>query len=165
MKVVNSALRHYEENVQINAATKDIFSFVDDHSLFSSHMSKSSWMMGGGRMNILMDNEKGQRVGSHIRLKGNVFGVNLFLDEVITRREPPIVKEWKTVGDIRLLIIGHYRMGFEIKPQNNSSMLKVFIDYDLPISLYTRWLGVLLGRIYAKWCIRQMITGVKEQFK
>jgi hypothetical protein len=52
----------------IPAPPEQVFAFVDDHSRFSSHMSQSSWMMGGGRMSIELDEAKGQAVGSHIRL-------------------------------------------------------------------------------------------------
>lgn len=39
---------------------------------------------GGGKMETWVDKGKGQKVGSHIKMSGKVFGINLFLDEVIT---------------------------------------------------------------------------------
>jgi hypothetical protein len=98
-------------------------------------------MMGGGRMDVQVDGGRGQVVGSHIRLSGKVFGIHLFLDEVVTEREPPHRKAWQTVGTLRLLVIGHYRIGLEINPQNGGSNLRVSIDYELPTPLSTRWLG------------------------
>ena len=56
--------------------------FIDDHSRLSSHMSQSSWMMGGGGMRIELDDQKGQAVGSHIRLVGTAFGLRLFLEKL-----------------------------------------------------------------------------------
>jgi hypothetical protein len=97
--------------VSIAATPEEVFAFIDDHSQFASHMSQSSWMMGGGRMLVDVDAARGQAVGSHIRLSGKVFGVRLFLDEVVTRRNPPTDKVWETVGIPRLLVIGSYRMG------------------------------------------------------
>ena len=158
-------LIHYEESSLISSSPEEIYSYTDDHANFSSHMNKSSWMTGGGKMKTEVDEGKGQKVGSHIRMKGKVFGINLFLDEVITIHNPPFKKEWQTVRDISLLVIGHYKLGFDIVPQNNSSLLKVYIDYSLPKSLRTRWLGILFGKMYAKWCVNQMIGGVKKQFK
>lgn len=150
-------MKHYEENALISAAPKAVFAYADDPKHFSAHMSQSSWMMGGGHMETQVD-------GTHIRLKGKVMGFNLWLDEVVTRYEPPQRKEWQTVGDINLLVIGHYKMGFEIKPDTKGSRIKIFIDYDLPKSYPTRWLGYLFGDFYARWCIKQMINGVKENF-
>jgi len=89
----------------------------------------------------------------------------LFLDEVITHHQPPYRKEWQTVGDLDIIVIGHYKLGFEIKPENSNSKLKVYIDYNLPNSFKTRLLGILFGRFYAKWCVNQMISGVGKHFK
>lgn len=116
-----SATRHYEESSLIPASVKQVFEYVDDHSRFSSHMSQSSWMMGGGRMHAQVDAGRGQVVGSHIRLSGKVLGINLFLDEVVTQHDPPYRKAWQTVGTLRLLVIGHYRIGLEINSRNGGS--------------------------------------------
>lgn len=156
--------KHYEDNTLVPASPEKVFSYADDHSNFSAHMSKSSWMMAGGKMDIQTDEGHGQKVGSHIRLKGDVLGINLFLDEVITQYDPPYRKQWQTVGNINLLVIGHYKMGLEIKPENGSSKFKVSIDYELPKSFKTRWLGFLFGGMYAKWCVSQMIKSVSEHF-
>jgi len=155
--------RHYENRILIEAPAEKVFAFVDDHTHLSSHMNKSSWMMGGGRMDTSIDDGNGQRVGSHIRMNGKAFGIKLFLDEVVTYREPPLVKIWETIGDLRLLIIGHYRMGIEVKPQYGNSLLRVYIDYDLPHP--NAWLGRLFGGGYAKWCVQQMIKSAGDHFR
>lgn len=151
---------HYENKAAINAAIEVVFAFIDDHSNFSSHMNKSSWMMGGGKMTTTVDAGKGQKVGSHIIMNGAAFGIKLFLDEVITQHNPPLTKTWKTVGNPRLVVIGHYQMGIEITPQEKSSLLRVFIDYDLPSK--HQWLGSLFGSLYAKWCVHQMLQSASN---
>ncbi|MEW6042982.1 MAG: SRPBCC family protein [Thermoproteota archaeon] len=165
MEIKEKYSRHYEESTVIRSDVKSVFAYADDFTNFSSHMNRSSWMMGGGSMNIHLDEGRGQKVGSHIRMNGKVFGINLFLDEVITSYEPPFHKEWQTVEGLNLIVIGHYKLGFEIELKNGNSKLRIYIEYDLPVSARSRWLGRLFGRIYAKWCIRQMINGVKEHFK
>lgn len=116
-------------------------------------------------METKVDAQKGQKVGAHIKMSGRVLGINLFLDEVITKYEPPTLKVWETVGDPKLLVIGPYQMGFEVEPQSETSRIKVFINYCLPMSAKTRWLGYLFGSMYAKWCVQQMLVTVKEHFK
>jgi hypothetical protein len=157
--------RHYEDAASIPASPKVIFDFVNDHSKLSVHMNKSSWIMGGGRMETELDEGKGQKVGSHIHMHGKILGINLSLDEIVTRYEPPSLKVWETVGDPKLLVIGPYQMGLQIEPREEASNLKVFIDYDLPMSAKTRWLGYLFGSMYAKWCVQQMLATAKEHFK
>ena len=105
---------------------------------------------------------QGRVVGSHIRLRGKVLGIHLFLDEVVTQHEPPYRKTWQTVGTAKLLVVGHYRMGLEITAETYGSRLRVFIDYELPTALSTRWFGYLFGGVYAKWCVRQMLQSARE---
>ena len=155
---------HRERSQFVAAMPSQVFAFVDDHSRLSAHMEKSSWMMGGGRMSIETDDAKGQAVGSHIRMGGRVFGLRILLDEVVIRRDPPHHKVWETVGVPKLLVVGPYRMGFDIRPSKGGSDVRVFIDYDLPSGLFTRWLGRLFGDWYAKWCVDQMLNGAVEAF-
>jgi hypothetical protein len=121
-------------------------------------------MMGGGRMEIGLDEGHGQRVGSRIRLAGRVFGIVLSVEEIVTERNPPYGKVWETTGSPRLLVIGHYRMGFELSPQGNGSMLRVFIDYALPEKAPARWLGRLFARYYARWCTQRMVNDAVKHF-
>jgi hypothetical protein len=155
-------MNHYEESVIIPVNPEEVFAYIDDHTKLSSHMNQSSLMMGGSRMETLIDEKHGQEVGSHIKMSGKVFGIELYLDEVITRREPPRLKIWETVGTPKLLVIGPYQMKVEINPQENSSLLSVSIDYELPKT--NTWLGKLFGGFYAKWCVRQMIDSPQKYF-
>lgn len=150
-------LKHYQEVVDVVASPKEIFDYVDNHLNFSSHMNKSSMMMGGGKMKTELDADQGKVVGSHIKMSGNVLGINLFLDEVITQHIPPYRKVWETVGTPNLLVIGTYELGFEIAKENDKSEFKVFINYNLPEDGLFKLLGFLFGGIYAKWCVHQMI--------
>ena len=159
---MNQITRHYEDSTFIPASPQKVFDYVDDHSRLSSHMSQSSWMMGGGRMETSVDAGRGQQVGSHIRLSGKAFGIPLFLDEVVIRHEPPHIKIWETVGTPKLFVVGPYRMEIEVSPQDGKSRLRVSIDYELPIA--NAWLGKLFGGYYAKWCVQQMIKGAQSYF-
>ena len=152
--------RHYEDSVLIPAGAEKVFAFIDAHTRLSSHMNKSSWMMGGGRMDTSTDAGRGQEIGSHIRMNGKVFWISLFLDEVVTHREPPRVKIWETVGIPKLLVIDHYRMKVEIEQKREGSSLRVSIDYNLPKT--NVWLGKLFGRYYAKWCVQEMIKDARS---
>lgn len=152
--------RQYEESAIIDASPEEVFAVVDDHAALSAHMAEPSLMMGGGRMETSVDEGGGQKVGSHIRMKGKAFGLSLFLDEVVTEYEPPYRKVWETVGDLRLLVIGHYRWSNIIELRGGRSLLRVSFEYDLPSS--NAWLGRLLGGMYAKWCVRQMITTARD---
>jgi hypothetical protein len=116
-------------------------------------------------METEIDEGRGQAVGSRIRLSGRVFGVELSVEEIVVERNPPRLKVWETTGVPKLLVIGHYRMGFELSPQGNGSMLRVFIEYALPEHAPACWLGRLFGRYYARWCTQQMVDDAVDHFK
>ncbi len=155
-------MQHYQETVSITATPEKVFAYINDHARFSSHMSKSSWMMGGGHMDVSIDSGQGRQVGSHIKLQGTAFGMQLYVDEVITAYEPPYLKSWETVGIPKLLIIGNYHMEIVIEAQNSKISLQVAIDYAP--SKQHPWLSALFSKSYAKWCVRQMIVGVQKHF-
>jgi carbon monoxide dehydrogenase subunit G len=156
--------RHEESSAVISAPRERVFAALDDHSRLSSHMSKSSWQMGGGKMETVVDAQQGKSVGSHIILRGRVFGVSLFVEEVVIAHDPPVRKTWETIGTPRLLVIGPYRMSFELEGSGTGTRLRVTIDYELPVRGVGRLLGRLFGRMYARWCTQQMVRDAARLF-
>ena len=154
--------RHEEHSAPINASAERVFELLDDQTRLTEHMSTRSWKLGWGRMDTVLDAQRGRSVGSHILLRGRVFGVRLDLDEVVTRREPPLTKTWETLGEPRLLVIGPYRMGFDLTPTGTNVRLRVVIDYELPTKGFSWLLGRLVGRSYAKWCTRRMVRDAQH---
>ena len=115
-------------------------------------------------MKTILDERRGQSVGSHIRVSGRVLGLELMLDEVVTAREPPTRKVWETVGIPKLLVIGPYRMGFELTARGSGSLLRVFIDYALPTPLLERLLSRMFSGYYAQWCTQSMVDDALRHF-
>lgn len=155
---------HEEFNGLIGASIQDAFDHLDDQTRLSAHMSKRSWKMGWGKMDVRLDAHGGRAVGSHIVLDGSVFGIRLHLDEVVTERDPPRRKRWRTVDTPRLLVIGQYEMGFDLSAEGAGTRARVVIDYELPTRGLPRILGLLFGRMYAKWCTRQMVGDAARTF-
>ena len=78
---------HFESNAIVRSPVNQAFAYIDDHTRLSSHMSESSWKMGGGQMEFVLDEGRGQKIGSQIRLVGRVFGIELSVD-VLKRKVP-----------------------------------------------------------------------------
>jgi hypothetical protein len=155
-------MRRRSTEVRLDAYVDEAFAFLDDFHKLSAHMEKPSGMMAGSKMTIESDAQGGRAVGSHVRMRGRMMGVTLELDEVVTERQPPLRKAWRTV-DANLLVIGAYRLGFELAPEESGSRLSVFIEYELP-SGAARWLGLLFSGFYADWCIRRMASDAVTHF-
>lgn len=150
--------------VSVAASAEALFDYLDDQARLGSHMQKPSMMMLGGRMSYAFDEAQGRAVGSVIRMEGRILGGTLSVEEVVIERQPPHRKVWQTRGRPKLLIIGAYRMGFEISTSGKSSRLLVFIDYDYPGSAAGRIVGAIFGPTYARWCINRMATDVIRTF-
>lgn len=93
-----------------------------------------------------------------------MLGLELSLDEVVIERTAPTRKVWETVGSPRLLVVGPYRMGFQITPRGIGSVLRVFIDYALPAPWPDRWLGRVSGSYDARWCTQSMVADAVREF-
>ncbi len=155
--------RHREASVQVTATPERLFAHLDDQTRLAAHMARPSMMMGGGRMTYDFDEGRGQAVGSHIRMGGRAFGLELFIDEVVAERVPPRRKVWRTVGEPRLIIIGGYEMGFEATPVAAGAALRVWIDYELARAGLGR-LVPALADAYALWCVERMAGDARRTF-
>jgi len=157
--------KHAEKSVLVEAPAAQVFAYLDDPRAMAAHMGESSMMMMGSRMAMEVDGRGGRDVGSEIRMSGNMMGIAISLEEVITVRRPPHEKVWETIGAPRLVVIAQYRMGFEVTPQGDASLLRVFIDYSLPAAPPASWLGRCFSGIYARWCTRRIAEDAAGHFR
>ena len=155
---------HEEFSATINASPDRVFDHLDDQTRLTEHMNRRSWKMAWGKMETQMDAGRGRAVGSHIVLTGRVLGMRLFLDEVVTVREPTLKKAWETVGEPRLLVVGPYSMSFHLEAAVSATRLRVAIDYDAPSKGISRVLGSIFGRSYAKGCVKRMVRDAETFF-
>lgn len=150
--------------VRVEATPQALFDFLDDPRRLGSHMDQPSWRTGWSRMSYELDARGGREVGSEIRMNGRVLGLSLGLSEVVTQRSPPGRKVWETRGAPRLVVIGPYTMGFEIRAATEGgSELRLFIRYELG-TLKPRILAERLGRWYAAWCVERMAHDARDHF-
>lgn len=154
---------HAETSASLSVSVQRAFDHLDDHTRVFEHMSRRSWRMAWGRMELQLDEQRGRAVGSRIRVVGRAFGLRLELEEVVTEYERPVRKVWETVGTPRLLVIGPYRMGFTLSPQagapgTDKIRLTVSIDYLFPERGLPWLLGQLLGHWYARWCTARIVA-------
>ncbi len=151
--------------VRIQASVEALFDYLDDHRRLAGHMSQPSMMMLGGRMSYQFDRSEGREIGGRIRMTGTFLGMKLRVEETIVERWPPTRKVWETTGRPLLLVIGPYRMGFEIEAAQEGSDLRVFINYDLPPTMAGRLIGSFLGPTYARWCVDRIASDAAIRFQ
>ncbi len=159
-----SYAHHDEFAVSVAASPATLFARLDDLERLAGHMEKPSMMMMGGRMFYEFDALKGRAVGSVIRMGGGFLGFKLGVEEVVTVRDPPRLKVWETRGAPKLIVVGAYRMGFEIANEGARAKLRVFIDYNHPQGFWGRLLATLLASSYARWCVARMAKDARDYF-
>lgn len=153
-----------ESHARLRAPIDRVFARLDAHAQLAEHMRRRSWRMGWGRMAVHLEAGAGGAIGSRIEIGGRIFGIRLRVVEEVIERVPPTRKVWETVGTPRLLVIGPYRMGFELGvrgPAVDDVSLSVFIDFSLPDRGLPWLLGRTLGRRYARWCTEQMAADAR----
>lgn len=150
--------------VEVPAPPASLFDHLDDQTRLGGHMEKPSMMMMGGRMTYQFDTAKGRAVGAVIKMGGSFLGLRLAVEEVVTVRAPPQLKIWETRGVPRILIMGAYRMGFEVTAVGDTSHLRIFIEYDHPKTTIGKILGALFAPLYARWCIKRMADDAARTF-
>lgn len=135
--------------VRVAATPDQVFAHLDDQKRLGSHMETRSTMMMGGRMRYRFDEMEGRDVGSVITMDGDVLGFRLYVEEIVTIREPPRLKVWETRGQPNTMIMGAYRMGFELTPSGDGSLLRVFIDWNHLKTVAGGLLSFLFSSFYA----------------
>ncbi len=150
--------------VEVAAPAEALFDCLDDQARLGAHMEKPSAMMVGGRMTYQFDQAQGRAVGAVIRMDGNILWLKLFVEEVVVEHNRPVRKTWETRGRPNLLVIGAYRMGFEIEPAGSRQRLRVYINYDHPASRVGRVLAWLFAGAYARWCVTRMTDEALRRF-
>lgn len=156
---------HRELSASLAASPEAVFPLLDDPVRLAAHMGQRSAMLAGGKMRTETDERLGQEVGSVIRMSGRILGMSIWLEEAVVERVSPQRKTWETLGEPQLLVIGRYRMGFDLAQRGQGTLLRVWIDYNLPSSRWQRWLGRLFGGMYADWCVRKMVQTTAQAVK
>jgi hypothetical protein len=55
-------------------------------------------------------------------------------------------------------------MRVSIDARGDHAHVMIAIDYALPEKVPARWLGMLLGPLYARWCVQQMAQDLVHRF-
>ena len=156
--------RHTESSVVVHVAPEAVFAFMDAHENIAAHMERPTWAMLGGTMTSSIDKLAGKETGSVIRIAGTVLGISISLAEEIVERLPPRRKRWETIGKPQLMVMGGYRMGFDIERMADGCRVTVVIDYDIPEGIWGSLLGRLFAPAYARWCVQRIVDTVAHEF-
>lgn len=157
----------YSSEVVIRAPAAEVFAYIDDIRNVAAHMSAHrSAAMAGSRLAVEIVGRQASGVGAVYRYTGRVLGLVLDFEERVTRYAPPTLKEWQTMGQPRMLILGSYVMTFMVTATAASeARLAVDLRYTLPTARPWRWIGRALAPFYARWCVEAILSGSRQELE
>jgi len=146
----------------IHSMPEKVFQQMDDFSKTGMHMSESSMMMMGSKLKLEQLSPNPTGVGAKYRWYGKMMGMTIDFSETVTKWQTPILKEWETIGEAKIIIMSWYRMWFEISPSENGTIAKISISYLPPNNWFYKILSFFFARWYCNWCLKNMLDDTKK---
>ena len=150
------------KNIFIHSTPEKVFAQMDDFSKTGMHMSESSMMMMGSKLKLEQLSTNPTGVGAKYRWYGKMMGMTMDFSEAVTKWQPPILKEWETFGDAKMIIMSWYRMWFEIAPAENGTIAKLSISYLPPKEWFYKILSFFFANWYCNCCLKNMLGDAKK---
>lgn len=142
-----------------------VFQKIDDLGVTGMHMTESSMMMMGSKLNLqyLSENEKG--LGTKYRWTGRVMGMEMDFIVEVTKWIPGKEKTWETVGPAKLIIFSWYRMHLDVSETGQGALATLSISYERPKGVLYQILSFLLADFYCVWCLNNMLNDTEKALK
>lgn len=158
-------MRSKTKSIYIHASPEKVFSQMDDFSKTGMHMSESSMMMMGSKLNLEQLSPIATGIGAKYRWYGKMMGMTIDFNEAVTKWQPPFLKEWETIGEAKIIIMAWYRMWFDIMPDGDGTQARLSISYLPPKEGYNKILSFFLARWYCSWCLSNMLNDTKRNLE
>jgi hypothetical protein len=130
---------------------------MDDVAITGGHMTKSSSMMMGSKLQFEWLSKNHRGLNSQYRWTGSMMGIVMDFTVIVTRWTPGKEKVWETIGTTKLLIYSWYKMHLVLEPQKTATNVTLSITYERPKTFWSRLISILFADIYCAWCLRQML--------
>ena len=158
-------MKTYSKEIFIKSTPEKVFAQMDDFSKTGMHMSENSMMMIGSKLKLEQRSPNATGIGAKYKWSGKMMGMTIDFEEAVTKWQPPILKEWETIGETKIIIMSWYRMWFEISPIDNKTIAKLSISYAPPRKWYLKVLSFLFAKMYCCWCLNNMLNDTKKSLE
>lgn len=138
---------------------------MDNLSNTGMHMMKSSVMMMGSKLVLEQLSSNSTGIAAKYHWYGKMLGMTMDFNEIVTKWQPPSLKEWETVGEAKIIIMSWYRMRFDITPSEKGAIAILSISYLPPKEWYYKVLSFLFANWYCNWCLKNMLNDSKTNLE
>lgn len=140
-----------------------VFKCIDDLGVTGAHMTKSSSMMMGNKLNLEFLTENHIGPGTKYRWTGKMMGMPMDFTVEVTKWIERKEKIWETIGSPKMIIYSFYWMHLIVTPQlNNTTKAILSITYEKPKGWLNKVLCFLFADWYCAWCLKQMLGDAKK---
>ena len=145
-----------------SAPAEQVFKTIDDLGVTGMHMTESSLMMMGSKLDLqfLTFNKTG--FGSRYRWHGKMMGLTMDFTVAVTKWIDGVEKIWETVGNPKLIIYWWYRMRLVVTESNGRTEAALSISYEKPKGFFNLILCFLFADWYCRWCLKKMLDDAKD---
>lgn len=155
-------MRTISKTAAYNASPCQVFKCIDDLGITGMHMTKSSSMMMGGKLDLAFLTEHHTGLGSRYQWTGKMMGMLMDFTVEVTKWVPGVEKIWETIGDARLIIYSWYRIQLVITEiPGGVSQAELSISYKRPGKFFYKLLSFFFADWYCKWCLKKMLGDAK----
>ena len=140
----------------------EVFDLIDDLGITGMHMTKSSMALMGSKLDLNYLTEHHTGPGSKYRWTGKMIGIKMDFTVEVTKWIYGVEKSWETIGEARMIIYSWFRMHLLLRNQNGGAVAELSITYEKPIQWYLKILSFLFAGLYARWCLKNMLSDSKK---
>ena len=139
------------------ASPEKVFHYIDDLGVTGMHMTQSSAMMMGSKLNLeyLTPNHTGP--GSRYRWTGTMMWMKMDFTVEVTKWIPGVEKTWETIGEAKMIIYSWYRMHLQVAQKDNLTLAELSITYEKPKGWVLKVISFLFADLYCRWCLKNML--------
>lgn len=147
------------------ASAEDVFKAIDDLGVTGTHMTKSSMMMMGSKLELKYLTSHQTGLGSKYRWTGKMMGLKMDFTVEVTKWIKGKEKVWETVGDTKLIIYSWYQMVLKMRPIDSQTKTVLSISYKKPSGIINQILSFLFADWYCRWCLRKMLEDARTNIQ
>lgn len=138
-----------------------VFQCLDNLGVAGMHMTQSSMMMMGSKLDLKFLTENHTGLGTKYRWTGRMMGLKMDFTVEVTKWIPGEEKVWETVDNPELIIYSWYRMYLKLTKFPTGTSAELSISYEKPNGLFYRLLSLLFADWYCRWCLKHMLEDAK----
>jgi hypothetical protein len=153
------------KSILIHSAPEKVFAYMDNLGNTGMHMTESSAMMMGSKLELKQLSEMATGLHSRFRWFGKMMGFKMDFTVDVTKWIKDREKIWETVGEAKMIILKWYQMRLLVSPEGKNTKAELSIAYTKPDNIFFKLIAFILAPLYANWCLNNMLSDSQKNLE